>query len=125
MGDWVVENCKWDAVDGDMIEIAHGLLEMGEGKWVKVSVREIVKRRPGENACFWIMGEVGGRGIRVVGEILDKICGVRKGDDCKILLDRCDNGLPDRKGVEPAEEGGKIGLLIRHGWVNDALGKVG
>lgn len=55
---------------------------------------------------------------------MDKISGVKKCDDCKVLLDRCENELPDGEGVEPAEESGEVGLLIRHGWVNDALGKI-
>lgn len=66
MGDWVVDHCEWDTVDGDMVEMAHGLLEMGEGKGIKVSVGEIVKRRPGEETGSRIVGVVGGREIRVV-----------------------------------------------------------
>lgn len=79
----------------DMIKIAHGLLKMGKGKRIEVAIGKVVEWGPGEKGCSRVMCIVRRRGVGMIREVLDVVGGIREGDDCKVLLDRSEHGLPN------------------------------
>lgn len=109
-----------------MVERAHGFLEEIPCGRIELPVSHIMEGGPVLDTGMGRVCEIGVWGMgRWIREVLYEISVVVKGDNCKLLLDRGEHGLPFGKRMKPFKQGGKMGEVSGNSRVDYGLSNVG
>lgn len=96
MSNRIVEDGRRNLVNSGVVKGTHGFLEEILCGWVEVTVSHVMEGSLVLECSTGIVGVEGVRGMgRWISEVLHIVSWVVEGDDCKLLLDRGEHGLPN------------------------------